>query len=237
MYLKATMASPWCGRGGDHIRRGVRPWHVRRGRPRNLGGPRLSSIHSGVAESRGPVADARHVAGARVVGLKGPEQAPAAREATRQGNQRGGGRGQGVGGRQRSEDVGERDQARTRPSKGGPCWCELRKGTMPHALTLDDMSPRLRKGVGRASPRVTSTEEPDGGNLLVRIWRGAGVGNLPAYSTTAFSTDRVRLPWRAPHQGVPEAPRTTGRPPAPQGTDRTGGWGRAAGAAGAAGGD
>jgi hypothetical protein len=61
---------------------------------------------------------------------------------------------------------------------------------MPHALTLDDMSPRLRKVVGRASPRVTSTEEPDGGTLLVRIWRGAGVGNLPAYSTTAFSTAR-----------------------------------------------
>jgi hypothetical protein len=38
------------------------------------------------------------------------------------------------------------------------------------------------------SPRATPTEEPDGGNLLVRIWRGAGVGNLPAYSTTAFST-------------------------------------------------
>ena len=36
------------------------------------------------------------------------------------------------------------------------------------------------------SPRATSTEEPDGGNLLVRIWRGAGTGNLPAYSTTAF---------------------------------------------------
>src|SRR5215475_1165293 len=71
---------------------------------------------------------------------------------------------------------------------------------------------------------------------------------------TAFSTDRVcpppatllplvpapdvgpppshRPPWRAPHQGVPEAPRATGRHPAPQGTDRTGGWGRAAGAAG-----
>ncbi len=31
-----------------------------------------------------------------------------------------------------------------------------------------------------------------------------------------------------------EAPRATGRHPAPQGTDRTGGWGRAAGAAGAA---
>src|SRR4029453_261604 len=76
---------------------------------------------------------------------------------------------------------------------------------------------------------------------------------------TAFSTDRVRLPhatllplvptpgvgppparrppWRAPHQGVPEVPRATGRHPAPQGTDRTGGRGRAAGAAGAAGED
>src|SRR5262245_63255634 len=63
---------------------------------------------------------------------------------------------------------------------------------MPNALTLDDMSPGLRKVVGRESPRVTSTEEPDGGNLLVRIWRGAGVGNLPAYSTTAFSTDGAR---------------------------------------------
>src|SRR6266516_2395192 len=60
---------------------------------------------------------------------------------------------------------------------------------MPNALTLDDMSPRLRKVVGRESPRVTPTEEPDGGNLLVRIWRGAGVGNLPAYSTTAFLPD------------------------------------------------
>ena len=60
---------------------------------------------------------------------------------------------------------------------------------MPNALTLDDRSPRLRKVVGRESPRVTSTEEPDGGNLLVRIWRGAGVGNLPAYSTTAFWPD------------------------------------------------
>src|SRR2546429_1982596 len=42
-YLKATTASPSGGRGGACIRRGVRPWHARRGRPRNLGGPRLSS--------------------------------------------------------------------------------------------------------------------------------------------------------------------------------------------------
>ena len=32
---------------------------------------------------------------------------------------------------------------RTRPSKGGPCWCELQEGTMPNALTLADMSPGL----------------------------------------------------------------------------------------------
>src|SRR6266853_2837549 len=68
---------------------------------------------------------------------------------------------------------------------------------MPHALTLGDMSPRLRKVVGRESPRVTSTEEPDGGNLLVRIWRGAGVGNLPAYSTTAFWRYPAAPPQRA----------------------------------------
>jgi hypothetical protein len=66
------------------------------------------------------------------------------------------------------------------------------------------------------SPRATSTEEPDGGNLLVRIWRGAGMGNLPAYSTcdqalwvkgnwrmrclheTLFVVQRVRIP---PGQG------------------------------------
>ena len=46
--------------------------------------------------------------------------------------------------------------------------------------------PRITVRIWGGSPRVTSTEEPDGGNLLVRIWRGAGVGNLPAYSTTVF---------------------------------------------------
>src|SRR4030095_2296830 len=43
IYLKATTSSAQRGRGEARIRRGVRPWHVRRGWPRNLGGPRLSS--------------------------------------------------------------------------------------------------------------------------------------------------------------------------------------------------
>jgi hypothetical protein len=51
------------GRGGERLRRGVRPWHGRRGRPRHRGGPRLSATHPGVAEPRCPVCDARPVGG------------------------------------------------------------------------------------------------------------------------------------------------------------------------------
>jgi hypothetical protein len=35
--------------------------------------------------------------------------------------------------------------------------------------------PRITVRLWAGSPRATSTEEPDGGNLLVRIWRGAGL--------------------------------------------------------------
>jgi RNA-directed DNA polymerase len=43
--------------------------------------------------------------------------------------------------------------------------------------------PRITVQIWGVEPRATSTEEPDGGNLLVRIWRGAGTGNRSAYST------------------------------------------------------
>ena len=67
---------------------------------------------------------------------------------------------------------------------------------MSNALTLADMSPGLRKVMGRESPRATSAEEPDAGNPLVRIWRGAGVGNLPAYSTKRVCTGILGVhPW------------------------------------------
>ena len=36
------------------------------------------------------------------------------------------------------------------------------------------------RGGDLADPRVMTTEEPDGGNLLVRIWRGPGGVTLPA---------------------------------------------------------
>src|SRR4030095_281303 len=59
------------------------------------------------------------------------------------------------------------------------------------------------------------------------------IGKSNGLFQMAFSTDRVRLPWRAPHQGVPEAPRTTGRPPRAAGHGQDGwlgtgcqpGWG------------
>ena len=65
---------------------------------------------------------------------------------------------------------------------------------MSNALTWSDMSPALRKVVGRESPRATSAEEPDAGNPLVRIWRGAGMGNRPAYSTSTFRTSLTSVP-------------------------------------------
>ena len=96
------------------------------------------------------------LAGARVVGPMGTAQAPAAREATGKGNQSWGRRGQGVGGRQRSEDVGEQGDTWTRPSTGGPCRWDLQKGTMAKALPLETMSPGLLKVVERAQ------REPEG---------------------------------------------------------------------------
>jgi RNA-directed DNA polymerase len=44
----------------------------------------------------------------------------------------------------------------TRPSKGGPCWCDLEEGTMANAQTLEVMSPGLLKVVERAQ------QEPEG---------------------------------------------------------------------------
>jgi hypothetical protein len=103
-----------------------------------------------------------------------------------QGNRSRGRRRQGVGGRHTSEDVGAQGHPWTRPSTGGPWRCALPEGPMSNALTLHDMSPGLRKGVGRESPRATVAEEPEAGNPLVRIWRGAEWGNRSAYSTTVF---------------------------------------------------
>jgi hypothetical protein len=43
---------------------------------------------------------------------------------------------------------GNGGNARTRPSKGSPCRCDLQKGTMANALTLETMSPELQEVVG-----------------------------------------------------------------------------------------
>jgi hypothetical protein len=63
---------------------------------------------------------------------------------------------------------------------------------MSNALTWHDRSSGLRKVVGRESPRAPLAEEPDAGNPLVRIWRGAELGNRSAYSTSHFSREPIR---------------------------------------------
>ena len=55
----------------------------------------------------------------------------------------------------------------TRPSKGGPCWCDRSEGPMTGASTSANHVTATSNGSG---PRATSAEEPDGGNLQVRIW-------------------------------------------------------------------
>src|SRR5882724_13605032 len=57
---------------------------------------------------------------------------------------------QGVGGPNKSDDLGERIGTRTQASKGGPCGCELAEGNMTDALTSLDMSTGLRKVADRA---------------------------------------------------------------------------------------
>ena len=86
-------------------------------------------------------------AGTRVVGLTRHSTSVRIEVGCRKGNRSGGRWRQGVGGLQRSDDVGERDHAQTRPSKGGPCRCDLHQSTMPNALTLESMSPELVKVV------------------------------------------------------------------------------------------
>ena len=117
------------------------------------------------------------LASARVVGRRGTEQAPAAREATRKGHRSGGRRGQGVGGLQRSVDVGEQGTTWPQPSQGGPCRWDLQEGTMPTALTLATMSPGLLKGV------ATRSHEPHRRKSRMRAIRSSGSGEGPGRVT------------------------------------------------------
>ena len=64
---------------------------------------------------------------------------------------------EGVGGLHTSFDVGERDGARTRPSKGGPCWCELSKGPMTGASTSGRHVTATSKGSGTSATGTRRT--------------------------------------------------------------------------------
>ena len=140
------------GRGEGRIRRGVRPQHVRRGWPRNLGGPHLSSKKTPVLRrADDPSPTHGTLADARVVGLTRQRRSVRHEGGQRKGNRSGGRWRKGVGGLHTSNDVGEQGRPWTRPSTGGPCRGDLLEGPMSNALTLIDMSPGLQKVVGRRS--------------------------------------------------------------------------------------
>jgi hypothetical protein len=71
-------------------------------------GPRLSSTNPGVAESRRPVSDARHVGGHTCRRPEWHRTSVRIEAGHGKGNRSGGRWGQGVGGLHTSEDVGER---------------------------------------------------------------------------------------------------------------------------------
>ena len=183
--MKAITASPCRGRGGDRIRRGVRPWHVRRGRSSNLGGPRLSSTHprscgEPVTRLRRTTRCGRTCRRSSWAQNKRPHRGrPLARGTGAVGRRR-----QGVGGLHRSDDVGERGNARTRPSTGGPCRCELQEGSMSNALTLNDMSPALRKVV------ETRSHESHRRKSRMREIRSSGSGEGPGWATSRPTLQR-----------------------------------------------
>ena len=60
---------------------------------------------------------------------------------------------EGVGGLHTSDDAGERVPTWTRPSKGGPCWCDRSEGPMTGASTSANHVTATSNGSG---PRATS---------------------------------------------------------------------------------
>ena len=115
----------------------------------------LPLLHEGQPEygSRRPnPTEARQLAHA----TPGEEEAQAVKEGPSKGNRSEGRRN--AGSRRATYERRRRgtDCSRTRPSKGGPCRCELQEGTMTDASTSEDMSPRLMKVVERAQ------REPEG---------------------------------------------------------------------------
>jgi translation initiation factor IF-2 len=123
--------------------------------------------------------------GARGVGPRGTAQAPAVRAAPARGPSAGadggraseGGRGAGTSGNGVTPGPGRAQAARVEGIFRRAPWPRRCHGSTGHR----DFG---RSGDGE--PRATSAEEPDAGNPLVRIWRGAGMGNRPAYSTRPF---------------------------------------------------
>ena len=93
---------------------------------------------------------------------------------------------------------GNGGNARTRPSKGSPCRCDLQQGTMANALTLETMSPELVEVV------ATRSHEPHRRKSRMREIRLSGSGEGPGWATARpnlqgifhfLPLPRERAPW------------------------------------------
>src|SRR4029434_10594175 len=84
-------------------------------------------------------------------------------------------------------EFGERVNARTRRSQGSPCRCDLQKGTMTNALTLETMSPELVKVV------ATRSHEPHRRKSRMREIRSYGSGEGPGRVTARPTLQRPFL--------------------------------------------
>ena len=99
----------------------------------------------------------------------------------------------------RAKTSGNRDTLGPGRAKAARVGVSFPEGPMSNALTLHDMSPGLRKVVGRESPRATLAEEPDAGKSACPELARGRVGQPLGLLYKVFSTDCARLPVQALH--------------------------------------
>ncbi len=184
-YIEGNNGLCVSGQGGAHIRRGVRPQHARRGRSRNLGGPRLSSKKPSVerrADDPSPTHDT--FADARVVGLtrrrtrvrhEGGHSARGTRAVADGGRESAGGKGAMTPGNGLAPGPGR--------AQACPCRGARQEGIMANALTWEDRSLGLLQGVERAQ------REPEG-----RFHSLAHLINVPVLKRAYRRNAQIR-PW------------------------------------------
>jgi hypothetical protein len=108
---------------------------------------------------------------------------------------------------------------RTRPSPGGPCWCELLGGPLSNALTLIDRSPGPQEVVGR----MTTSHISGGAGWWTSPCPDLVRGRVRA---TARPTLQTVKPLRSPAAGFSHVPRLPQRPCGARSSEYAAGYAR-----------